>query len=317
MDFRTIQQPFDMAGTITHNGKIMMLGSCFSDGIGALMQAEMFDVDVNPFGTTFNPISIARCLQRIIDCTLVSADELFMHEHRYHSFMHHSSFSGADVDSTLKTMNTRIKSAHDALPQLNALILTWGTSFVFTHNETNCVVNNCHKQPAAIFTRRRITVDEILAEYLPLIERLRAVNPSLKIIFTVSPVRHLADTLVGNNLSKATLLLAAEQLVQQRDCIYFPAYEAVIDDLRDYRFYANDMTHPSDVARQYVYELFKESFCDKQTQKAAIECRKLYVSRQHRFATNTPQAIIAQHETSLQKLTATLLQKYPYLKLGV
>lgn len=316
MKFRTEISPLPLQGTVSHDGSILMMGSCFTDNIGALLRGAMFDVDVNPFGTTFNPLSIAQCLRRIIHAEQMRPDELFPANGMYNSFLHHSAFSRRDPEEALSLMNSRIKQASQHLKEAQALILTWGTAYVFRlqEAESHPIVNNCHKLPQKMFSRTALSVDGIVNEYNALLEEVFALNPNLKVILTVSPVRHLADGLEGNSLSKAILRVAQGQLVSQHpgQCIYFPSYEAIVDDLRDYRYYADDLVHTTPFAQQYIYELFLSSFCTAEVQRIASECVRLSHRLSHRFMTDNTEA----QQTFLEqteRIKADMLTRYPYL----
>lgn len=263
---------------------IVSLGSCFADEMGTRLQEGGFHIEQNPFGTLYNPASIASALHRIIDDREITAADLVEHEGLWHSWHHHGSFSRPTQEATLEACNARIHQAHNTLKEANLLMITFGTAWVFelraesgeqraeflgataiTPNSElqtpNSVVANCHKLPASMFTRRRMTVEEIVSLWTPLIEKLNTQYPALNIVFTVSPIRHMADGAHGNQLSKSTLLLAIDQLrtpnSELRALNYFPAYEIVLDELRDYRFFGPDMTHPTALAVDVVWERFQ------------------------------------------------------------
>ena len=242
---------------------IVTLGSCFADEIASRLSDGGFMVDRNPFGTLYNPASVAAALERIIDCREMTEADLVLHDGLWHSWHHHGSFSRPNISETLNVCNNRIKQAHQALHDSRLLIVTFGTSWVFELVGSGKVVANCHKLPASMFTHRRMSVYEIVALWKPLLQRLSAFNPQLSTLFTVSPIRHLADGVHGNQLSKSTLLLAVDEICSE--CCnniathYFPAYEIVLDELRDYRFYGPDMTHPSPLSADIVYDRLQQT----------------------------------------------------------
>lgn len=340
MDFRTVIKPAPAAVRIDHSSGIVMLGSCFSDNIGRRLLDGLFDVDVNPMGTLYNPASIASALDDIMARREFAAADLFEHEGRWHSFAHHSRFSGTDPEKVLRGINSRLRTAHDNLRRAGVLIVTLGTAWIFTLRATGRVVSNCHKLPSAMFIRSRMSVDDIVKLWQPLLSRLRVFNPSLQVIFTVSPIRHLADGAHGNQLSKATLLLAVNSLIETASSVmpsevvcpdgsillidpvppmaveYFPAYEALMDDLRDYRFYAADMTHPSETAVDYVYSLFAESHMSEATRDLATACRKVTRRLAHRPMTDDP-AAIERFGQSTRQLVEALSLSHPYLKKAI
>lgn len=340
MDFRTVIKPTPATVRIDHSSGVVMLGSCFSDNIGRRLLDGLFDVDVNPMGTLYNPASIASALDDIMARREFAAADLFEHDGRWHSFAHHSRFSGTDPEKVLRGINSRLRTAHDNLRRAGVLIVTLGTAWIFTLRATGRVVSNCHKLPSAMFIRSRMSVDDIVKLWQPLLSRLRVFNPSLQVIFTVSPIRHLADGAHGNQLSKATLLLAVDRLIEESSTVmpsevvcpdgsvllidpvppmaveYFPAYEALMDDLRDYRFYAADMTHSSETAVDYVYSLFAESHMSEATRDLATACRKVTRRLAHRPMTDDP-AAIERFGQSTRQLVESLSLSHPYLKRAI
>ncbi len=239
---------------------VVSLGSCFADEVGQRLQQGGFRVELNPFGTLYNPASVASALERLIDDREVGEDDMVRHEDLWHSWHHHGSFSCPNKEETLERCNRRIHQAHRALKEARLLMVTFGTAWVFERE--GMVVANCHKLPPQQFTRRMMSVEEIVSLWQPLLQKLSTFNSQLSILFTVSPIRHLADGAHGNQLSKSTLLLSINQLNSEHltlDTFYFPAYEIVLDELRDYRFYGPDMTHPSPLAVDVVYDRFQQA----------------------------------------------------------
>ncbi|WP_289226589.1 GSCFA domain-containing protein, partial [uncultured Bacteroides sp.] len=230
-----------------HADHLMLLGSCFAAEMGERLLNIKFRCNVNPYGVIYNPLSISVALREIEAGKSYGTEELFLFRELWHSPMHHGEFSSSDKEKVLENINTRLREAHAAFSQLDYLLLTFGTAWVYESKESGRVVSNCHKQPEAKFTRRKLSVDEIVFDYRNLLSDVLVRNPKLKVLFTVSPIRHVRDGLHANNLSKATLLLAVEQLqtLFPEHAFYFPAYELLLDELRDYRFYADDMAHPS------------------------------------------------------------------------
>ena len=315
MDFRTKIEPLNYDFKISHRDGIVMAGSCFTENVGERLQRALFDVDINPFGISFNPESIARELQILMSDRNFEAGDLFQHNGLYNSFMHHSSFSKSSETATLEAINGRVASARGHLKTAQALILTWGTAYVFRETGSGQIVNNCHKLPASRFNRVRLSVEEIVETYCDAVEKLLKFNPNIKIIITVSPVRHLADGLAGNNVSKSTLRLAAEGLTEHFPgvCLYFPSYEIVTDDLRDYRFYAADMVHTTDVATGYVYQTFLDAFCTPETKTAVAECEKLYKRLSHRVMSDNPE-VAEKFRKATEEVCRQAVAKYPYIE---
>ena len=214
MDFRTTIRTRDGEHFMRHSHKMMLIGSCFSDNIGAKLRDAMMQVVVNPFGTIFNPLSIATCINKIIDNEAIAGAELFLSNGVWNSFDFHSKFSMTSKDAALNRMNSSISNAHDHLAQCKSLVVTLGTAVVYRRRDTGEVVCNCHKVPQHEFTRRLASVDDITGALNAMVERLHEFNPELKIIFTVSPIRHIADGLEMNSLSKAVLRVAINNVVR-------------------------------------------------------------------------------------------------------
>ena len=240
---------------IGYEDKILLLGSCFADSIGEMMEQRGLQVTCNSFGTLYNPVSIAQALS-----LQPSAVSYQFHDGLWHSMAHHGSFSRPTEQETREAVADSIDNMQRALREASVVIVTFGTAWIYEMNGE--VVGNCHKLPAERFTRRRLSVDEIVQIWQPIL----AQYPDKRWLFTVSPIRHIKDGLHENQLSKATLLQALEAISHQLSAIsYFPSYEIVLDELRDYRFYAEDLVHPSPVAIQYVWERFADTFCTPQT----------------------------------------------------
>ena len=246
---------------IDYNSRLMMLGSCFAENMGSKFSYYKFDVDVNPCGIIYNPLSVANVLRLIVEGKQFEKSDLRQVGGKWVSLYHHGAFSSTDPDECLRRINDRLTKATGELRTLDLLVITWGTAWVYRYTRENIVVSNCHKIPSQEFERSRLSVEDIVKEYLVLIGRLREINPGLRILFTVSPIRHSKDGAHGNQLSKATLLLAIDRLREELQHVYyFPAYEIVLDELRDYRFYADDMLHMSGFTVDYIWERFLYSF---------------------------------------------------------
>src|SRR5574344_444544 len=302
---------------LSHHDTMLMLGSCFIDNIGEKLNDSGFNVDINPFGTLYNPLSIGEAIKQIINERVYSEQDLFEYQGLWHSEMHHSSFSSANREEILHHINNSIASAHEIWDKATVLILTLGSAFVY-YNKEGQVVGNCHKLPESEFNRRRLTTEEIIDDCKTLITDVLQKKPDIKIIFTVSPIRHLRDGLHENQLSKSTLLLATDKLKElyPQNIFYFPAYELMMDELRDYRFYADDMTHPSSLAVEYIWEKLSDACFDKGTTMLAEECEKIYKAIRHRPLHPDDKA----YKEFLGQLTLKinrLKEKYPYLEFKI
>ncbi len=290
--FRTKVDVKQFPFSIGYNTPTLMLGSCFTNNIGELLVERKFPVIVNPFGVVYNPTSVALVLNRIINGSAYTEDDLINHNGLWLSLHHHSSFSDASKELCLKKINGELAKAHQFMAKSQRIILTLGTARIYNYKKTRLPVANCHKIPANEFTRHLLSVDEIVNEWNQLIEKILQKQPDQKIVFTVSPVRHWKDGAHGNQISKATLLLAIEQLAAnfKESVFYFPSYEIMMDDLRDYRFYADDMLHPSPLAIEYIWEKFYDAFVTTNDQKLIKEVESIIRACQHRpFNANTSQ----------------------------
>lgn len=255
--------------SITHKDRIMLVGSCFATNIGRMLQERKFRIDINPFGTQYNPLSINSVLRRVAKGNVFYEEsaELFGHNGKWHSIMHHSDFSRDSREELLECINSRLLHAHTIADECSVVFITLGTAYAYIRKCDNTVAGNCHKLPAKEFDRRLLTVDEIIEDFERTISIYREKNPDIRFIFTVSPIRHLRDGAHDNQKSKATLLLAIDGIMDRHPecCSYFPAYEIMIDELRDYRFYAEDMLHPSETAVKYIWECFAKCYFGKET----------------------------------------------------
>ena len=300
---------------IGYGDKILLLGSCFADNIGAKFEEHYFQTTINPFGTLYNPASIAKA---VLDMGYgPSGMGLVEYNGLWHSMMHHGSYSGVDKEEVIARCEESRIQMREALQQASVVIVTFGTAWVYEYEGE--VVANCHKLPANRFVRRRLTVNEIVDMWQPIIASM----PDKHWIFTVSPIRHIKDGLHENQVSKAILLQAVDRLMAQQasrtsstsstSCTsYFPSYEIMLDELRDYRFYAEDMVHPSAVAVDYIWQRFVETYMTTDTQQEMRVLHKLWRDRHHRFLhPESPEAEqFAEHiKTRLQALQP----RYPWL----
>lgn len=314
MEFRTTIHPREGEHFMRHSDKMMLMGSCFSDSIGARLKDAMVDVGVNPFGTIFNPLSIASSVHKLIDGETIAGIDLFLSNGVWNSYDFHSRFSMANKDAALQRMNDSIATAHEHLKQCQTLVLTLGTAVVYRRRDTGEVVNNCHKVPQHEFTRRLASVDEITEALTSMLTHLHEFNPELRVLFTVSPIRHIADGLEMNSLSKAVLRVAINNVVRaNKEWVgYFPAYEIVIDDLRDYRFYNADMVHPSEVAIEYIWQTFQATYFDDRSTQAIARCERVSKRLKHRPMSNNPD-VVARFNADTQAVIANLKKEYPYI----
>lgn len=315
MNFRTIVDIPQSKIKINHRTKILMLGSCFATNMGQKLIDNKFRTNLNPFGVLYNPTSIAKGIKKLIEGKNFQEEDLFYDKGLYNSFYHHSSFSDTNKDQCLLNINSRLEKASNNLKEADILFITFGTSYVYEYLPTEEVVGNCHKLPSNDFRRFQLSITDILKQWRELILELKAINPSLQIIFTVSPIRHLRDGAHDNQLSKATLLLAVNKLCETHsDTHYFPSYEIVLDDLRDYRFYTEDLTHPNNLAIEYIWQKFKETYLTKESEAIIAEWINIRKAIEHRSFNEESEEHTRFLKQTLAKLDA-FGNKYKYIDL--
>ncbi|MCB9053415.1 MAG: GSCFA domain-containing protein [Lewinellaceae bacterium] len=301
---------------IGYQDHILSLGSCFAEHIGRRLADHHFYSLLNPYGILYNPLSIAQGLQRLLQDAPFQQSGLLEHQGLWHSFFHHGAFSHPGREEALERINAAYRRAQGFLLTANRMILTLGTAYVFTYRPSGEVVANCHKLPGTAFERRRLTPREVIAAMEPVLYELKNRQPELEVILTVSPVRHLRDGLVENQRSKAVLLLACSELSRQLPFAhYFPSYEIQMDELRDYRFYAPDLIHPSDVAIDHIWQRFGQAFFDGPTRQLMQRIGKVIAASSHRpfHPASEP------HQRFLQQqleIIAQLEQEFPFLNLN-
>lgn len=287
--FRTLISFKAPKTAIDYQDSLLSIGSCFAQNIGKKLAKYKFQTLSNPFGILYNPISICHTLECLIQEKKYTQVDIFQHQELWHSFDHHSQFSTPCAGETLRAINQASEQASVFIKKTNRLLITLGTAAVFFHKENKQIVANCHKLPAVSFERRRLGVVAMYERLYRTLQLLKKVLPELEVIMTVSPIRHIRDGLLENQRSKARLLLTIEQLEENLDFVhYFPAYEMLLDDLRDYRFYEADMIHPNQVAIDYVWEAFQQQYFKPQTQQILGQIQKIIAASEHRaFNPNT------------------------------
>jgi len=281
--------------SITHHHAIMMMGSCFTENIGELLRNFKFNVLENPNGILFNPISVTEAIDMYINRTQINANQLFCLNESWHSWKHHSRFSGITIEDAIKKINRSTDIANDFLKKADYLFITLGSAWVYELTDkadaysAGSVAANNHKAPANWFIKKLLTAHETAQVLQKMIDQLLEFNPHIQLIFTISPVRHLREGVIENNRSKAVLIQAVHDLVNAHEQLYyFPSYELVIDDLRDYRFYAEDLVHPNYHATQYVWEKFTEACMNSETKELLNIIKEINLAYQHKpFNFNT------------------------------
>ncbi|HAW51736.1 MAG TPA: hypothetical protein DCX54_05315 [Flavobacteriales bacterium] len=286
----------------SYNKPLSLIGSCFSTNIAEKLKEYRFAHVSNPFGVTYDPISIANQLDRLIKKDLFEKKDLFQRNGRWNSFELHGSYLSQNADDLIHRVNLDITNCSEILKESSHLFVTLGTAWIYELKETGNVVNNCHKIPSDSFRKRLLTVDEIVPVFRDILDRLMKWNPGLIPVFTISPVRHLKDGFEENSLSKSILRIAINELKENSSIIYFPSYEIVMDDLRDYRFYKDDLLHPNDLAINYIWEKLCDAFLSAETKSQLSEIEAVNKALNHRaFDPMSPE-----HRDFILKTTDTM-----------
>ena len=319
MEFRLEFSPKNLSQKINHQHKLLLLGSCFTENIGDKLLAYKFLVLQNPNGILFNPVSVLGAITNYTANKVIDDSDLFYLNEAYHSWQHHSRFSGITKEEAVEKINASTSVAHHYLKETDFIIITLGSAWVYGltdkagNKNLNTVAANNHKAPTDWFNRRLLSNPEVIISLQEMITQLQNFNPSIKIIFTISPVRHLREGFVENNRSKAALInavhLAAESF---ENVFYFPAYELVIDDLRDYRFFAEDMVHPNYAATKYVWEKFVASCVDEPSQQLMHEINEINAAINHKPFNPTSEAHKKFQQINLNKIK-NLQTQHSYL----
>lgn len=264
--FRTELHPKPSAEKIALNHRVLTIGSCFADAMGSRLKSHKFQALINPFGTVYNPISIHQLMELALTGQPLPSHSFLQRGDVYSNYYFHSSFSSLKREELSERTEATLSSVRAFLQSTEVLIITYGTAWVYEHTDTKELVANCHKQPASLFTKRLLSQQEIVESFRKVFALLQKFSPNLRVILTLSPVRHIKDTLELNAVSKAVLRNVCYELQQQFSSVdYFPAYELMMDDLRDYRFYKSDMLHPTEDAEEYIWEKFTQTYFDSPT----------------------------------------------------
>jgi hypothetical protein len=300
---------------ITYITPVIFIGSCFANEIGYRLASGKIPVMTNPHGTLFNPFSVAGALDRFAGSYIYTEKDIYLHQNRYISLDHHTAFSSYERDVLVERLNDVSRAASEFIRGASFLFITFGTSYVYTLIENGAIVANCHKLPSSLFSRRQAYSSEITARWQVTLDRLHELNPALKIWFTVSPVRHLSDGAHANQLSKAHLLLAVEDMLSHPAVAgYFPAYEIFMDDLRDYRYYGSDMVHPSETAIDYIWEKFSSVFIESPVLRLWNEAARITRAMAHRVIGGKRET--APFAIAMLERIAELKEKAPFIDLA-
>jgi hypothetical protein len=301
---------------IDYTSHLAFFGSCFADNISAQFAERKFKVMANPFGTVYNPVSLASQIEAIADGKVFGEEDVFQDtrcDGLWHCWNAHSSLSGATKEECTNKLNAATTHAREFLQKTSVIFITLGSAFVYSLNGN--VVANCHRQDSRLFERRLISVEEASQSIQKIVALLRDMNRDIRIVFTVSPIRHLGDGAHGNNLSKATVLLAINNALEKVDAEYFPSYEIVMDELRDYRFYSDDTIHLSKSAEEYIFERMVETYCDSTTRENTAKVEKFLKMANHRIQDENSPAT-QELKKKLASQAAELERQITGLKLG-
>lgn len=309
-NFRTVLTTSPASFNIGLKDPCFTIGSCFADNLGLLLQNHKFDALINPFGTTYNPISIHKVLNYAISNSHPTPNTYGELNETFFNYDFHSSFSALDKANLERNLTAAITKSHLFLKTSKVLIITYGTSWVYKRKEDGSTVSNCHKMPAKNFNKVLLTQKQILESFEELYKNLTAINGDIRIILTVSPVRHIKDTLELNAVSKSILRLSCYTLSEIYPAVeYFPAYEIVLDDLRDYRFYDRDLLHPSETAIDYIWKIFIKRYFTSETTAFISQWDAIKKDLTHR--PNHPDS--ATHQKFLNGLLARLIELKPVI----
>lgn len=282
MNFRTEVVPSKASVSISHKDKVLFIGSCFTENIGNKFKTSGFETDINPFGIMYNPLSICECLQRVAANEAFHLEELVKIGEYWKSYSHHGDFRSTDRQQCLQMINSRIGSSHEFLRQARFVILTLGTAWIYSLKADGRVLANCHKLDSKLIERSLCSVETVLQSLRSAFDVCKKVNPNLQFIITISPIRHWKEGFRDNTLSKSVLQIAVDAFCRETSSIYFPSYEIMMDDLRDYRFYATDMLHPDELAVDYIWEKFRRTFFSESCIRLCEDFNRLNAMLNHR-----------------------------------
>ncbi len=314
MEFRTQIPILKSLHPIDYDAKIVSMGSCFAVNMAEKLDYFQFQHSVNPFGILFHPLALEKCIDFAVNEKNFTESDIFFHNERWHCFETHSALSHSDKNIFIQNLNAIAQRSKNQLEAATHLIVTLGTAWVYRNNESNAIVANCHKLPANHFDKELLSVAEIAKSLQNILDLVASSNPNVQIIFTISPVRHIKDGFVENQWSKSNLIAALhETIINQTAVDYFPSYEIMMDELRDYRFYESDMIHPNQVAIDYIWQKFSEAYTSADSRILMAEVASIRKSLSHKPFNPTAE----QHKDFLQKVNAKialLQQRHPHIK---
>ena len=303
MQFRTQIPLSKINNPIDYNSKVISIGSCFAENMAEKFDYFKFQNVTNPFGIIFNSVSIEKIIERTVQENWFTEKDVFFHNERWHCFEVHSDLSNSDREELLETLNKAISETNKKLKEATHIIITYGTSWIYRNIQSEEIVANCHKVPQKQFSKELLSVDDIHKSIQNTIDLIQTINPNINFIFTISPVRHIKDGFTENQLSKSHLFTALDQVFKNHNSQftihnYFPSYEIMMDELRDYRFYSEDMLHPNQIAIDYIWKLFSENYIAPNSFSTMQEVNEIQKSLRHRSF--NPES--EQHQKFLYKL---------------
>ena len=311
MKFRT-EIKVDKQFELNPEDRVLAIGSCFADRMGSILAGLDLDCDVNPFGVLYNPLSISKLIEKSLNPEITFPDWFEKNGH-WMNLMYHGNISSTDKGTAVNLAEEAHSVTKTYLQDASLLIVTFGTAFTYFLKETGDAVANCHRLPADDFERKILSPEEIISIWEPLLENLKVQNSDLNIVLTVSPVRHVRDSLVENSLSKSVLKVAVNKLCESERVHYFPSYEIMMDDLRDYRFYEENLVQPNSQAVSYIKEKFEEFCFTEEMTDYCSDSEKLKKRLSHKIMKQGPEAEKFAEETEKQLLLFT--EKYPFSKI--
>ena len=315
MQFRTQIPILKSSNPIDYNSKVISIGSCFAENMAEKFDYFKFQNQTNPFGIIFNPVSIEKIIERTVQEKWFTEKDVFFYNERWHSYEVHSDLSNSDREELLETLNKAVEVTNQYLKNATHIIITYGTSWVYRKIDSEEIVANCHKVPQKQFSKELLPIDVIQKSIQNTIDLILSLNPDINFIFTISPVRHIKDGFIENQISKSHLFTALHKTIDYElpAINYFPSYEIMMDELRDYRFYTEDMLHPNQVAIDYIWHKFSENYVSENSISIMQEVSEIQKSLRHRSF--NPES--AEHQKFLSRLhqKITLLEeKHPSIK---
>lgn len=316
MKFTTLIPIQNSNHPLDYNSKIVSLGSCFSVNMGAQLDYFKFQNATNPFGIIFNPVSIEKLVERAVNQKKFTEEDIFFHNERFHCYEVHSDLSVTNKHEFLDRLNSNVTFTHQKIKEATHIFITYGTSWVYREKNSGLVVANCHKMPQTNFDKHIVSVATIEASIQNTVDTIRQLNANCSFVFTISPVRHIKDGFVENQRSKAHLITALQNILsahQLDKAIYFPAYEIVMDELRDYRFYGDDLLHPSTMAIEYIWQRFKATTVSEMALSTVDEVDAIQKSLLHK-PFNSAAESHQKFQSKLQEKISKIQKMYPFMK---